>query len=570
MNKLTADSVYYNGKVITVDEQFSIRQAIAVAGERILATGSDAEMLALAGSDTRRIDLRGKTVVPGLIDTHAHMDREGLKQVCPSLAGAKSIDDIKRKIELLVREAKPGEWIVTMPVGDPPSYWDVPNTLKEGRFPNRHDLDEVAPDNPVYIRPIWGFWRHRLPLTSIANSAALAACGIDRNTPAPCSTVLIERDAAGDPTGVFSEQTYMSVVELTLMRPAGGFTHDDRVGALRRSMQAYNSFGTTGVYEEHGVAGEVLRAFRTLREQGPLPVRANLLFSPSWSTVADVPPEELLSTWGAWLGGRGLGDDYLRMGGLYALLDDEGDDSRSPIENTLRASARPYTGWAGFHYDAGLPRAKLKEVLIAAARNDIRCAGLTPDLLELYEEVDRVVPIAGRRWIIGHVSVLNADQIARMRDLGLVSTSHTNRYIWRTGSRVLGQIGESREAEISPLASMRRQGLRCCLATDNVPVSLFYPIWQAVARRDRDTGRVIAAEEKLSREEALRAATIDGAYLTFDEAIKGSIEPGKLADFACLSDDPLRCDEDVLKDISAERVVVGGRTVYEKTNQDSP
>ena len=180
MNKPIADSVHYNGKVITVDDRFSIRQAIAVSGERVLATGSDTEMLTLAGSHTRRVDLRGRAVMPGLIDTHAHMDREGLKQVCPSLAGAKSIDDIKRIIERLVREAKPGEWIVTMPVGDPPSYWDVPNTLKEGRFPNRHDLDEVAPHNPVFIRPIWGFWRHRLPLTSAANSAALGS--------SPCSS----------------------------------------------------------------------------------------------------------------------------------------------------------------------------------------------------------------------------------------------------------------------------------------------------------------------------------------------------------------------------------------------
>jgi predicted amidohydrolase YtcJ len=451
-----------------------------------------------------------------------------------------------------------------MPIGEPPSYWDLPESLAEKRWPTRHDLDSVAPDNPVYIRPIWGFWRHKLPLVSIANTRALAECGIGRDTVSPVESVIIEKDSSGAPTGIFTEWTYMSVVELTLMRRAGGFTAEQRAAALRRSMAAYNAFGTTSVFEEHGVAGEVLAAYRTLREAGPLPVRAHLIHSPSWGAVADVPIGSLLDGWGAWLAGRGLGDDYLRIAGLYVLLEDEGDGPRSPAENALRASASPYTGWAGFHYDAGLPRDRLREVLLEAARQDIRCVGLTPDLLDLYAEVDRKVPIADKRWVLGHISLLTRDQIARARDLGLVLTTHTNRYIFRTGSRVLAEIGAEREDEISPLASLRDAGIRFALATDNVPVSMFHPIWQSIARRDRATGRVIAPAEKIGREDALRAATIDGAYLTFEENDKGSLEPGKLADLVALSDDPLRVDEERIRDIAAELVVVGGRTVYER------
>ena len=560
----TADRIYYNGKVLTVDERFTIVSALATSGERIFAAGDDVEILALAHPWTERIDLRGRTLMPGLIDAHAHMDREGLKDVWPSLAGAKSVGDILDKITELAREARPGAWIVTMPIGQPPSYWDVPGNLKENRWPTRWELDEAAPENPVFIRPIWGFWRHKLPLVSIANSRALAACGIDRDTKPPCEAVVIERDASGEPNGIFTEWTYMSVVEMTLMRGAGGFTHEDRVAALERSMRAYNAAGTTSVFEEHGVAGEVLAAYRALRERGALPVRANLVFSPSWSTIAGAPLATLLGSWAAWLGGRGLGDDHLRIGGLYVLLDAEGDGPRSPVENTLRASANPYTGWAGFHYDAGLPRERLKEVLLQAARNDIRCIGLTSDLLELYEEVDRVVPIRDKRWIIGHISVLTQDQISRMRDLGLAVTMHTNRYIWRTGSRVLDEIGPTNENTISPLANLKQAGIPFCLATDNIPVSLFYPIWEAVARVDRASGRVIAPNQKISREDAIRAATINGAYLTFDEKVKGSIEPGKLADFICLAEDPLRVDEERLKDLAPDFVVVSGRTVYER------
>jgi predicted amidohydrolase YtcJ len=440
----------------------------------------------------------------------------------------------------------------------------VPESLAEKRWPTRHDLDQVAPDNPVYIRPIWGFWRHKLPLVSIANTRALAECGIDRNTDSPVESVIIEKDSTGAPTGIFTEYTYMSVVELTLMRPSGGFTAEDRVAALRRSMAVYNAFGTTSVFEEHGVAGEVLAAFRTLREAGAPPVRAHLIHSPSWGAVADVPIKALLDGWGATLAGRGLGDDYLRLAGLYVLLDDDSDGPRSPVENALRASASPYTGWAGFHYDAGLPRDRLKEVLLEAARQDIRCVGLTPDLIDLYAEIDRKVPIGGKRWVLGHISTLTRDQIARARDLGLVMTTHTNRYIWRTGSRVLGEIGAENEGTISPLASLRDAGIRFCLATDNVPVSMFHPIWQSIARLDRATGRAVAPWEKLDREDALRAATVDGAYLTFEENDKGSLEAGKLADLAVLSDDPLRVDEARLKDIVADLVVVGGRTVYRR------
>ncbi len=557
--------LYHNGQVLTLDQRFTRHTAIATQGDRILATGSDAELMALSGKAAETVDLGGGTVVPGLIDTHAHMDREGLKTVYPSLQGATSIENVLERISALVKKARPGDWIVTMPIGNPPSYWSPLDGLKERRWPTRRDLDRVSPNNPVYIRPIWGFWRHKLPLVSIANSMALAVCGITSATPSPAPSVIIEKGTDGEPNGIFVEDTYMSVVELTLLRASGGFTLNDRVDALQRAMTIYNSFGTTSVFEEHGAAGELIAAYRALRDKGPMSVRANLLFSPSWDTVAGVPVDGLLSTWGAGLSGRGLGDDYLRVGGLYALLEQEGDGPRSPLENRLRASANPYTGWAGFHYDAGLPADRLKQTLIAAARNNIRCAALTPDIIDLYEEVNKVVPIRDKRWIVGHISLLTKDQISKIRDLGLCVTTHTNRYIWRTGAKMVEEVGASNEDMISPLASLRDAGVPFCLATDNVPVSLFYPVWQSVVRKERIEGRVIAPSQRIGREDALRAATINGAYLTFDEKDKGSLEPGKLADFVCLDADPLSVQEDAIKDIAAKFTVVGGRTVYSKS-----
>ena len=173
-----ADLILKNAKVITVDPRFTIAQAVAIAGERILAVATDAAMTAHTAPWTRVLDLKGKTIIPGLIDGHAHMDREGLRNVFPSLGPVRSIRDIQDRIAELARSKRPGEWIVTMPIGDPPFYFDVPDILAEKRWPTRQELDAAAPNNPVYIRSIWGFWRGTLPLVSCANTEALKRAGI--------------------------------------------------------------------------------------------------------------------------------------------------------------------------------------------------------------------------------------------------------------------------------------------------------------------------------------------------------------------------------------------------------
>jgi hypothetical protein len=224
----------------------------------------------------------------------------------------------------------------------------------------------------------------------------------------------------------------------------------------------------------------------------------------------------------------------------------------------------PYTGWAGFSYDAALPRERLKDVMLASARAGIRILSMGSGLLDLYEEVDRVVPIRDRRWVIEHVGVLAADEIGRIRDLGIVLTTHTNRYLYKEGSAFRDQVGHDAEDTIVPLQRLKEAGVHVALATDNVPPSLFLPVWQAAARVDRATGRVIGPAQRLSRVDALRAATVEGAYVTFEEDQKGTIERGKLADLAVLSDDPLTCPEERLRDITAEMAIVGGRVVYER------
>jgi predicted amidohydrolase YtcJ len=552
-----ADAILSGGKIITCDSRFTIAQALAIRDGRILAAGDEDMVARHRGAITELVDLAGRAVVPGLIDGHAHMDREGLKDVFPSLAGCRSIAAIKARIAAIAQTKLPGEWIVTMPVGEPPYYWDVPDSLEERRWPTRHDLDEAAPNNPVYIRPIWGFWRHTLPLVSIANSRALELAGVGRSTQAPVGSVEIGRDARGEPDGIFIERGFVPLVELTWFRMAPGFTVAHRISGLPRAAAAYHAYGTTSIYEEHGVAGELLQAYRQVADAGNLTMRSHLVFSPDWRGVEDVDPSRLVEGWSHWLAGRGLGDDMLRVSGIITEIGRTAD-------NVLRAGAAPYTGWAGFNYDMGLERERAKALLIACARNGIRVVGIWPNMLDLFAEVDQVVPIRDLRWVLGHISVLTREQVSLIRDLGLVVTTHTNRYILKEGHLLKERFGLPDEEAISPLRWLDEAGIRFSLATDNVPVSLWHPMWQCVSRMNLHTQRAIAPSQAISRERALRAATNDGAWLTMDEDRKGSLEPGKFADLAVLSDDPLTCGEASMAEIEADITVVGGRVVHQR------
>lgn len=558
-----ADVLLTRGRIITVDDAFTVAEALAVRGNRITAVGRAADLAPLAGSRTRTIDLGGRAVVPGLIDGHAHIDREGLKRVYPSLGETRSIADIQARIAELVQRAKPGEWIVTMPIGDPPAYFNVPEMLREGRFPTRQELDEVAPDNPVYIRPIWGFWRHTTPLVSVANTLALRIAGVDRDTVPPAPSVRIDKDAAGEPTGIFYEDTMMPIVELSLMRRIPGFTRANRAEALPHSFRAYHAFGTTGVLEEHGAATELIRAYKDCMRRGELTMRTALVFSPNWPVVAGVAMEPFIEAWCGWLGEPVMGDDFLKITGILA-------DISPSAENAARSRAAPYTGWAGFNYDTALPRERALEMLLACARHDIRAVGIWPNTIDLFYEVHCQIPLTGKRWIYGHIATLTPRDIDRIEEMGLVMTSHTNRHIYKEGHLHKRRLGPDRESEISPLRTLLDRGMRVNLATDNVPVSLFYPLWQSVVRRSRYTDDIIAPTECLSREQALRAATIHGAWLTFDETRRGSLEIGKLADLAVLDTDPLTCADDDLRRIASDITMVDGRVVYEKPPGSNP
>ena len=547
---------FINGKIITVNDNFSINEAFLVEGEIISQVGSTEGILKNCQFDTVIIDLNGKVVVPGLIDCHAHLDREGLKSVFPSLGKVRSIKDIQNRLAELSKQYKLGEWIVTMPIGDAPTYFNVPEILEEKRFPTREELDAVTPNNPVYIKPIWGFWRHSLPLVSIANSKALEIAKINKETEAMSDLITIDRDKGGNPTGIFYENTMMPILELTTFNMIPGFTKENRVLGIKEASLAYHQYATTSIFEEHGVVTELLSAYKEAEAEGLLTMRTGLVISPIWDHESKKNFNEFLQRWLGWLGEPTIGSKYLKTTGLFV-------DINPSKDNALRAKALPYTGWSGFNYDTALSPEEAFDLCLACVQNNIRVVAIWPNMIDIFYRVHQQFSLKGRRWILGHISFLSSEDIDKIAEMELLVSTHTNRYIYKEGHLLKEKLGKDRENDISPVKSLLDKGVVVALATDNVPVSLFYPMWQVLKRQSLWTKEIISKDQIITRENALRCATINGAKFAFEEDLKGSLAPGKYADFAILSNDPLTCPIDEIKEIKSLATYVGGKLVYE-------
>jgi predicted amidohydrolase YtcJ len=552
VDQIAADTLLVNARILTLDPRHPSATALAIKGERIVALGSGAETRPWRDRRTRVVDLRGATVVPGIVDAHAHLDREGLKFLYPSLAHCRSIAEIKRVIRRLVAGRPRGEWIVTMPVGSPPFYMDAPMGLAEKRWPTRADLDAAAPNHPVYIRGIWGYW-NKPPVYSIANTAALRAAGVTRDTRPPRGVEVLS-DATGEPTGVFVEHNVIQVLEFTLMKAAPRFTPADRLRALALSQRRYAARGVTAVYEGHGIAPEVLAVYREAHERGALHLRCWLALSQTWE-----PPEaaRAIRDVASWAGGRGLGDERFHVGGI--CLHYGGD---AEVARILHAS-QPYTGWAGFVESANPPEAYREQAELAAAhglRVNTLVTRCLPEVLEIWEAIAARRPLAPLRWVLVHLHVATPADIARIRGLGVGATTNPISYLWRSGAAEVERAGGAEL--LIPHRSLIRARIPVGLATDNKPPDPWLAFRAAVDRRDMTSGQVLGPSERLSRFAALRALTTGGAWLSFAERERGVLAPGRLADLAVLDRDPLTAPLDSLHELSCSMTMVGGRVIH--------
>ena len=577
MADTSPELVLHNGKIVTVDDDFSIVQALAVAGERIVATGTDADVLAGAGPGTERIDLGGRTVVPGLIDGHPHMD--SWRGRFPRLAGSKNMADIRARVARAVADVrekgKPGAWVVLQLLADPETR--APACFEEGRYPNRHDLDPVSPDNPVWIRGTY-----RTP--SIVNSRALELAGITAETPQPerlapildwrsGDTVVspggeIEKDpATGEPTGVLRDN------DTLIARPATGRlwelaprpTLEACIANLEDKIAEFNRLGLTAIYEGHGLEDPVEEGTLALLKvwsEGGLTVRVQMV--PNLNTSGTL--EDVSARLGgyAYAAHDGAGDDRLRFAGVNVTLDGPGGG--------LDAVQPKQPSWPGPHDEirdgiCRVPLDKFRHVAREAARRGVRLAtkadgeAMIDWVIDVYGETDAEFGIRDRRWVMMHSKFTTPAQMARLRELGVVPTTCAT-FVWHHGKNLARAYGDAVARRAVPLRGFLDAGLPVSNGSDEYPWNPFFSLWLMVTRTDGETGAQLGGGECVSREEALRIYTNNGAWLLRMEDRLGSLEAGKYADLLVLSDDYLTVEAGRIKDISPVMTVVGGRIVH--------
>ena len=550
-----ADMLLTGGTVLTMDPSGSAAEAVAIGRGRILAVGSAGDLAALAGPATEVIDLEGRTVIPGIIDTHAHMEREGLKTLRPSLAAARAMTSSTSPTDRAARDAPPGTWIITMPVGQPPFYFGGPLTLVERRMPNRAELDRAAPDHPVCIAAVFTNWGEPPGYTAL-NSKALALLGIDRTTKVTADNVEIEREpGTGEPTGIIIDRNRRPSADFNLLRGITGFDFTERVVGLKRSLQAYNSVGTTSIYEGHGSSPETIAVYRELWQRGELTVRCHLCVSPTWASVEE--GRKVLRDWLPHARGRGLGDSLLRVAGVFVGF---GGNPKTAADSR---AALPNTGWAGFVEWANRPE-DFRTYARLAAELDLRLHTIVgdhlEDILSIFESIDAEIPLAGRRWVIEHVKLITSEQVARIRRLGLAVTTIPVYMIWKNGAALTRDMADL--DRYVPHAALLEAGVAVSAGTDNIPYNPFVTLQTIVERKERKSGSVLGPAQRLDVLRALRLMTSEAGWISFEEDRKGTLAPGKFADLAVLSRNPLSTPPADLAQIKVLRTIVDGRVVH--------
>ena len=534
------DLVLVGGRILTMDSRSSVAEALAVRDGKILAVGSDAAVRPMAGSQTRVIDLAGKTVVPGLIDTHAHFGAAGLSDYVVNLGPAKSVAGALELLKAFVARKKPGEWIIT-------GGWHPPSQLAEKRYLTRQEIDSVAPNNPVYLRTVGHF--------AMANSLALQKAGIDKTSPNP-SGGSFEKDASGELTGVLVE-TAIPLVE-NLVPP---FTEDEEIRQYKIAEGVLNSYGITSVVEGATSARDT-RTLQKIALSNAATLRVGLMYRPE-------PPAEL-SAWEAIMSGSGatsgFGDDWLKFGGIKIFYDGGMTLRTAMMRDVYPDSHDNYRGIA-----QQTPE-RLKQLVSIANKSNWRVGvHVVGDLgvdqvLDAFEAADKEKSIRDRRFILIHASLIRPEQMDRARALG-VRVDFQNVFMWDKAATVERFLGKATADRALPTKTLiDRMGLDNLGAGTDFPVNPINPflnIYIMVTRKDPN-GNVYGASEAISREQALRLYTSAASRYMFDEGRKGTLEAGKLADLAVLSADIMSIPEDQIKDIKADMTMVGGKVVFQR------
>lgn len=528
-------------RVLTMDRRRPRAAALAVGGERIVRVGEEPEVLALAGPGARVVNLRGRTVAPGFIDSHVHAAHYGLYMLprFVQFEGCRSVDDLLARVEERARVTRPGEWIL----GSPNYPTDL---VDDSRFPDRWELDRAAPHHPFFMR-IRGH-------LGVVNSRALERFGIDRHTPDPEGGYIFRDPSTGEPTGWVLDNALFDLV-LPHLPPTPSEEWREAIRAMSRHLL---QLGVTTVVNQSADARPVLE---DLHARGELPVRwqANLRGS---SDYFHRPLEEVPAAVEALGPPTGHGDRWLWVGAIGELHAD--GLVEAPLMHEPFAEDRFGPGWRGLLRH---PPGVLEAVCQAAAERgfqvEVHASGdaALELVLDVYEAVDRRVGIRDRRWIITHGGVFPGPRsVERARELGVVVATQQP-VIWTQSHYYRRYWGRLRADNLFANRTWLEGGVRLNGGSD-VGLPPLLGIATYVNRRNV-FGEEVGLEQAIDPEQALRLYTADAAYSIFREHDLGSVEAGKLADLVVLSGDPLSVPPERLSEIKVLATLVGGRVAHD-------
>jgi predicted amidohydrolase YtcJ len=530
-----ADLILLNGKIWTVNPAQPRVQAVACLNGRIAATGTDEEIRPWAGPATRVIDLGGKLAVPGFNDAHVHFATGGARLSGVQLRAARTPEEFRDRIGAFAAKHPKGAWVTG---GD----WNHEN-WPGGPLPTRQLIDPVTADHPVFVNRLDGHM-------GLANSLALKRAGITRATPDPPGGAIM-RDANGEPTGILKDSA-MDPVERVIPEPSSRQIED----SVRAAMKYAAAQGVTSVHDM-SASPEILRVYQKLMEVGELTVRIyGLQPLPSWQQLARIGV------------GAGLGNDKLKIGALKGFSD-------GSLGSTTALFFEPYNDAPQSHglpADQMIPEEKMLNNILGADRAGLHVAvhaigdKANERVLSFFAEARKRNGGRDRRFRIEHAQHLRAREIPQFAELGVIASMQPYHCI-DDGVWAEKRIGAKRAAGAYAFRSLIDSGAVLAFGSDwfVAPMEPLMGIYAAVTRRTLDGKRLEGwiPEQKITAAEAIRAYTMGSAYASFDEKTKGSIEPGKLADIAVLSDDILTVDPVRIREARVVMTIFDGSVIYE-------
>lgn len=556
-----ADLIVVNGKVLTVDARNSRAEAVAIRGGRFTAVGSNADIRKLAGPQTRVIDAQGRTVVPGFIESHVHATGAARGEVAQAFIQLNSIGEIKDWVRARAKEAGPGGWVQLPRV-------DV-TRIREGRLPNQADLNEAAPDTPTVYT-----WQYANKQVQILNAAAIKAAGITRNTQAPPGGKLYF-----GPDGEFTGKMDNASALLSKVIPARTVTEAQYLDSLAALMKKYNEVGITSITERSSNATG-FADYQRLKAQNRLPLRVRVTVRIGTGDNSEAAIERIISALPV---KYDQGDDWVRVGPLKIGIDGGALYGTAVMREPYPASSHELYGitdpaYSGeFGRGAGLNAEGVKNYVRVGNRLGWQLSShVTGDrgvdiVLDAIEAANKEKSMLDKRYNLIHAYFATPDTAKRAFALGAVIDTQPM-WFYKDGDALFKALGPKYMNTFIGVKVWQDAGLEVALNADHMqgfdPVGSLNPYhpllaMQATITRRTQGGQLIGADQRISREEALRMTTMNAAYMNFEEAKKGSIEVGKLGDLAILTGDFLTVPEDQIQNIKSFMTIVDGKVVYE-------